>query len=382
MGAWDDLCPAIAAFGLPSATLPLPEDPVHDAVWSRLLSRAKQERVTGLLALAVAEGAMPATEEQAEAVAGAHRAAMTAAVALERTLVRTADRMGAVGIDVRVLKGPGVAHLDYPDPSLRSFGDIDLLVRSAHFDAAVRLLVGAGHRRRYPEPRPGFDRRFGKGSCLVTPDGHQVDLHRTLALGPFGLALHVDDLWETSSCFRLAGRDLHALGLEERFLHACFHSALGNTVPRLTALRDVAQILLCRPLDVERVLALGGAWRAEAVVARGVATACGVLGLEPAHALADWAARYRPTARERRAVAVYTDPAQTYAAKSFAAVRAVSGVRGKLSFVFALAFPRRRYIDEQREGRARRWRRGALQVVRSRRRRHPRRGASGFAKKS
>ena len=38
--------------------------------------------------------------------------------------------------------------------------------------------------RESAEPRPGFDRRFGKGVCLVRPDGVQVDLHRTLAAGP------------------------------------------------------------------------------------------------------------------------------------------------------------------------------------------------------
>lgn len=368
MGAGPALCPAVAGYGLPGTGLELPQVVVDDGVWAGLISRARHERVTGTLALAIADGALPVTDDQAGEAAVAHRSSMGVAVALERTLVRTAVRLGEAGIEVRVLKGPGVAHLDYPDPSLRSFGDIDLLVRSSQFDATVDLLVRSGHRRRYPEPRPGFDRRFGKGSCLVSPDGHEVDLHRTLALGPFGLSLRLDDLWQRSSTFSLAGQDLLALAPEERFLHACYHAALGNTTPRLTALRDVAQMLLCRPLDDQRVLDLSRAWGAEAVVARAVRLAWDLFRLEDRGTVAGWAVGYQPARRERRALAVYVDPGQTYAAKSFAAVRAIPGVRAKSSFVFALAFPRRRYLSAHEERVIRRWRRGAAQVLRSHRR--------------
>ena len=36
--------------------------------------------------------------------------------------------LGAAGIDVRALKGPAVGRLEYPDPSWRAYGDVDLLV--------------------------------------------------------------------------------------------------------------------------------------------------------------------------------------------------------------------------------------------------------------
>ena len=113
-------------------------------------------------------------------------------------MLRTVQRLDSVGIPVRVLKGTASSHLDYPDPALRTYGDVDLLVPGDHYEQAVRLLVSDGAHRRYPEPRTGFDRRFGKGCSLRTPDGLEVDLHRTFTMGPYGESLALE------SCGRAA----------------------------------------------------------------------------------------------------------------------------------------------------------------------------------
>jgi hypothetical protein len=331
------------------------------------MALARHERITGLLVSAVLDGALPATVEQTEEAHLAHRASMVTALALEATLVRTAALFDEAGIDYRVLKGTGVAHLDYPDPALRSFGDVDLLVRSSQYDHAVETLVAVGHQRKFPEPRPGFDRRFGKGSCLVNPNGHEIDLHRTLAMGPYGVRLDLDDLWRRSSTFELAGHLFHALGPEERFLHACFHAVLGDNPPRLAPLRDVAQMHLARPLDVDLTRRLSSSWAADAVIARAVLMAADVLGLETDGPLTPWAAGFSTDRRDRQFLAVYSGAAQSYAAKSFAAVRAIPGLRDKAAFMFTLALPSRSYLGERHQRPVQRWLRGLIDVWRARR---------------
>jgi hypothetical protein len=291
---------------------------------------------------------------------------MVTALALEATLVRTVALLEDATIEHRVLKGTGVAHLDYPDPALRSFGDVDLLIRSSQFTAAVGALVAVGHQRRYPEPRPGFDRRFSKGSCLVSPEGHEIDLHRTLAMGPYGLAVDLDDLWRRSATFELAGREFSALGPEERFLHACFHAVLGDNPPRLASVRDVAQMLLGPPLDVDLTRRLSSSWGADAVVARAVDMATDLLGVQMDGPLVRWTTSVSPDRQDRRHLALYTDATANYAAKSFAAVRAIPRLRDKAAFLLALALPRRRYLAQRGEQPLRRWRRGLTQVWRSR----------------
>jgi putative nucleotidyltransferase-like protein len=367
MGPWPALGRAVAAHGLEGATRTLPDVPAEPPVWAHLMETVRHERITGLLMSAILDGALPATAEQTEEAVLAHRASMVTALALEASLVTTAALLDEASIDYRVLKGTGVAHLDYPDPALRSFGDIDLLVRSSQFDDAVEALVAVGHRRKFPEPRPGFDRRFGKGSCLVSPGGHEIDLHRTLAMGPYGMQIDLDDLWRRASTFDVAGRPFRALGPEERFLHACFHATLGDKTSRLASLRDVAQMQRSRPLDLHLTHHLSSSWGADAVVARAVRTAGDVLGLEADGPLARWAIGYSPGRRDRRSLAVYTGATTTYAAKSFAAVRAIPRLRDKAAFVFTLVLPDRRFLEQRHESPTRRLRRGLLQVLRARR---------------
>jgi len=364
-GPWSTLAPAVAAHGLAEAKLAMPELPLDPPIWAHLMTVARHERITGLLVRAILDGVLPTTAQQTEQAELAHRASMVTALALEATLVRTAALLETAGVDHRVLKGTGVAHLDYPDPALRSFGDVDLLVRSSQFDDAVEVLVAAGHQRKFPEPRPGFDRRFGKGSCLVSPSGHEIDLHRTLAMGPFGLRIPLDDLWRRLSPFEVGGHQFCALGPEDRFLHACVHAALGDNPPRLASLRDVAQMHLARPLDVDFTRRLSSSWGADAVVARAVRMAGDVLGLEAVGPLARWAMTFSPDRRDRRSLATYTGSSPTYAAKSFAAVRAIPGLRDKAAFVFTLVLPDRRYLEKRRERPLERWRRGLAQVLRA-----------------
>jgi hypothetical protein len=366
MEHWPAPGPAVAAHGLTATTLALPDVAVDPPAWASLMAVARHERITGLLVGAIFDGALPTTAEQTEEAELAHRASMVTALALEATLVRTGSLLEAAGIDYRVLKGTGVAHLDYPDPALRSFGDVDLLVRSSQFDDAVAALVASGHQRKFPEPRPGFDRRFSKGSCLVSPSGHEIDLHRTLAMGPYGLRIDLDDLWRRASTFELAGRHFRALGPEDRFVHACVHAALGDNPPRLASLRDVAQMHLARPLDLDVTRRLASSWGVDAVIARAVRMAGDVLGLEADGPLARWATAFSPGRRDRRSLAVYTGSSPTYAAKSFAAVRAIPGLRDKAAFVFTLVVPDPRYLEQRHERPLERWRRGLTQVLRAR----------------
>ena len=51
----------------------------------------------------------------------------------------------------------------YPDPLLRPFTDLDLLVPGPRLEEFVVALAGYGYERGRPEPVPGFDARVGQG---------------------------------------------------------------------------------------------------------------------------------------------------------------------------------------------------------------------------
>lgn len=354
----------VAAFGLPGSELAFPQDVISDAAWTMLLADGRRERLIGFLAAAAQDGALPLRESQFAAAVDAHEQAMWLSLTLERKLLEAVDVLAGMNVDVRVLKGSAVAHLDYAQAGLRPFGDVDLLVRSDQFDAAVTALSAAGYRRRHPEPRPGFDRSFSKGTSFVAPDGHELDLHRTFVMGPYGLSIDLDDLWLDGATFHVAGRSLSALSSEARIMHAAYHAVLGDWPPRLLAQRDLAEMVLFGDFDEVALRAMSHRWRGDAVLARAVHMTWETLQLADVTALSTWASRYEPEARDRRALAVYNNSHNNYAAKSLAAVHAIPRLRDRAAYLGALLFPQSTYLEGRHNGLAHRLRHG-VRAVRS-----------------
>ena len=210
-----------------------------DDEWHQLLAVVRAERLEPQLAGAVTKATTTATPSQIDQAQSLHGRAMATTLLLDRKLLEIAALFDGAGVDFLALKGAAVAHLDRPDPSWRAYGDVDLLVPAPHIDTAERLLADAGGRRSYRSPRPDFDRRFGKGSSFRMADGLEVDLHRTLALGPFGLTIEPRSLFAGRESFALGGRGVLALDRPRRFLHACYHAVLGRARPRLVPLLDL-----------------------------------------------------------------------------------------------------------------------------------------------
>jgi hypothetical protein len=349
----------IAAHGLPGSgpalLAPPPSEPLRADDWEDLREHIRAQRLTGLFARAVADGTFPATAEQAAEAAADQAGAMAVTLLLERDMLRAVRILLDAGVDYRVLKGSSIAHLDYPDPALRTFADTDLLVRSEEFDAAARALTDAGYQRLYPQPRPGFDRRFTKGTTFTNLDGREIDLHRTFVLGPFGLTVNLADLWGDRDRFVLGGMELLALPQEERFLGVCYHAALGDLPPRLVPLRDIAQAHLGGRVDVDRVLELAERWRAQSVLARAVLLAWDSLGLDVSTPLTVFARNHVAPRREQRALAAYLGRRRGSATLLVASLRVIPGPRAKAAYLAALAWPDQSYLTGRHRGRGSRW---------------------------
>ena len=308
---------AVAGYGLPGARRSFPTEPLGDEAWSALLDAAADHRVTGLLKVATADGAMPATEAQRRAAHAAHRHAQLWVLGLEHALAGVLDVLEGAGVETRVLKGSAFARLDYADPAVRSYVDLDLLVRSADVDRAVALLSDAGYRRTLAEPRPGFDRRFDKGVTFVAPTGFELDLHRTFVLGPWGALVDPDRLWDDGEQFAVGGRRVRALGRSRRFLHACYHAAIGNWPLRLASLRDVAEQLRAGQ-DEREILDIASAWGVRVLVAAAIVDSRRLLGTPGDDELTAWAHRYRQERRDVAWLALHTRAEKTFAAQAVA----------------------------------------------------------------
>lgn len=357
-----DVAAAVGAYGLAGTMWDLPTKPLADDDWRAVLDTVSTQRYPGFLVSAIAEGAMAATTHQREQAEDLIDTSMVLALRLEQRLLGASSALQRAGVDHRVLKGSAYAALVYPDPALRSFGDVDLLVAGADFGTAVEVLATLGYHRLWPEIRPGYDARFSKGATLCDDTGIEMDLHRTFALGPFGLTVDLAAVFADWVQFRLGGVPLLALGPDMMFMHACYHAALGNSPPRTLALRDVAQLLLACDVDEARVLEVAAAWQAEAVVAAAVQMAWDTFRLADVTRLSAWAASYRPNPREAKMLATYTGEHGSHTAKSLASLRVIPGLRAKAAFLRASLFPTRDFVDSRSASRAAWVRRGLRQA--------------------
>lgn len=287
----------IAASGLPTELDP-PTGPLTPEAWHRVETAAARHRLDGLLVAAVASGQLPTDGDQRRRAAQIEIDLTRARMGLEH---RTADQVEwfeAHGIEVRLLKGSALGHLDYPDPQLRPTSDIDLLVRAAQLDEAVAVLEERGAVRTDPDPVPGYAAVTGKGATLAVAGGLEIDLHRLLVWGPLGVRTPTDELWATGRTFVLDGRSVSTLGLEETLLHACYHLVVSGW-RRAVSLRDLAQLMGAPHLDAERAMGLARRWGAEAVLAAAVAVAIDQLGLPGQGSLVEWARGYRASRRDQ-----------------------------------------------------------------------------------
>jgi hypothetical protein len=254
-----------------------------------VLARARFDHLTGFLAIAVLAGVVTVDDDGLRSALWQQwHGELLTCVRIEALAVRTAELLDTAGISWRLTKGAALAHLDYPDPAVRTFGDVDLIVHPSDWSAAVGLLSASGYRRETAALPGGYDARYGKGATVTTADGLEVDLHRRFAIGRFGVTARMEALFTSSGDVELAGRTMPVLDPAGRLLHACFHAALGG-FRGLRAFRDVAQLVLVTGADWPATFSVARSWRAEAVVASAIRESWDRLELDiehPAHARA------------------------------------------------------------------------------------------------
>ncbi|MHB1138379.1 MAG: nucleotidyltransferase family protein [Microthrixaceae bacterium] len=150
--------------------------------------------------------------------------------------LRVADELGVepvvVGSLVQALDGPLPEHFTDVDR-------VDLLVRKEHLDAFTEELESRGWqleaRTLHVTAQVGSERR------LPHPDrpGVHVELHRTLAAGPFGELVDPEEFHRDAVPFRLGDRWALALRPEHRFVHACLQADRVDGDEGTAQLRDV-----------------------------------------------------------------------------------------------------------------------------------------------
>ncbi|HEU4366670.1 MAG TPA: nucleotidyltransferase family protein [Methylomirabilota bacterium] len=210
--------------------------------WSRLVADAERHGLAALLhghLCAPGVAGVPAAIRESLARSAWTCVAWNLRLRHELGRLLTAFDRGRVA--VMPLKGPVLADQLYPDPMLRSTGDLDLLVRSADRRAAEKILQGLGCRR-LPAREQGTDYH----TVFVSDDGDAagevlVELHHELGerhvSGP-----DVRAIWDRASPSAWAGLPIWSMALPDLLVYLCFHAAKDG-LASLRALLDITLLI-------------------------------------------------------------------------------------------------------------------------------------------
>lgn len=312
--------------------------PTHDD-WGSWLFLAQWERVVPLLYRLVDTTPTDLDDDQRTDARQRLGVAMCRCVQLEHHLLAVTETLRSAGIRSVVLKGGATAHLDYPDPSLREFSDIDLLIDPVDLSGARGAVEAAGWTQGYSLPS-GHD-RFTHAVTFVR-DGMELDLHQRIAHRALGRLLPTEELMAEAVPFRVAGTTLLALDPVDRLIHSTVHAvASGRAQQRLSTLADILIVTERHPDLAPEVLERAERRGVRSLVERGICDAYDVARLPISD---DWRrAMARPTKRRDRLVdRAYLDVRRRPVLEELAHLRHLGGVRDPLRYVAGF------FVDESR----------------------------------
>jgi hypothetical protein len=216
---------------------------LRSADWARLLVLAEEHGVAGHLAACLRgleENLVP--PEVRQTLVDRQRAQIFFTLRLTADLFRILDCFNSEGIGALVVKGPVLAVQAYGDPAMRSYGDLDLLVRQRDIRRATELLSAAGFAAAVP--LSAIDAGKIPGQYLFSkPDSKLiVELHNDLTLRYFPRRLPLEDFFARQIRVRLDAREAPALSVEDELVLICIHGA-KHFWERLMWIADVAALV-------------------------------------------------------------------------------------------------------------------------------------------
>ncbi len=148
------------------------------------------------------------------------------------------------GISAVVLRGPSLFGDVYPSLGMRTFGDVDLLVRKRDFPRAVRTLEERGFMPWYPY------------ICTLERDGLVVDLHTSIMTHSreeqVGLSVRVDveSLFERALRREIGGVEIPGLHPADGLLAMALHLQM-HSFNRLIAFLDISRTIEVYREDID-----------------------------------------------------------------------------------------------------------------------------------
>ena len=216
--------------------------------WAALVELARRHGVSPLLFWRLENEGADLTKERAVPAAVRERlqtdfysAAARGAVA-EYQSAKVLRALTAAEVTTMVVKGAAVGSF-YPNPALRFYSDLDLMVPWTQLDEAERVLRGLGYW--YSEAKDWWLDHFYHLPLMINDDGLlAVELHWRLDADEAFGRLPVDELWDRSVPWSLQGQPVLRLEAVDTVLHLCRHAVVQHRAQLgLRPVCDLAQVV-------------------------------------------------------------------------------------------------------------------------------------------
>jgi hypothetical protein len=211
--------------------------------WDVLLDLADDHSVQALVARRLDEIAFAGVPSAArEKLQIRMRAQHLFTLSMTAELSRILQLFSASRIDAILVKGPLISLLAYGDPAVRSYVDLDLLLRHRDIQTATQRMLELGFQSDVPQSAI----QVGKipGEYLFRRPGTRriVELHTEHTFRYYPKPMRIDELFTRGRKILLDGREVPALSLEDELVLNCIHGA-KHFWERLMWVSDVAAII-------------------------------------------------------------------------------------------------------------------------------------------
>ncbi len=140
---------------------------------------------------------------------------------LTHALLSIWDALAQKGVEAVPYKGPVLAATAYGDVSLRSFKDLDVIVRPGDFGRAATVLEALGYTPTNDDPSRHFHQSF-----VHVQTGVRLELHHdVLRRSVFWTPLTVAKLWPRLTEVSLLGKPVNSFSPEDTLLLLCLHGS-------------------------------------------------------------------------------------------------------------------------------------------------------------
>ncbi|MHB1582469.1 MAG: nucleotidyltransferase family protein [Acidimicrobiales bacterium] len=164
------------------------------------------------------------------------------AMAAEAVAGAALRRLIDLGIPVLVIKGPAVARF-HPEPGLRPYQDVDVVVPPRSFGAALAGLRELGYERTSAsvQPWPWFDRVCLEGLNVRRAGESSIDVHHRISPWAFTRKLTADALFARSEPGEVARVPVQLASADDALAIAALHvvNDLWKGDPSIQSWRDI-----------------------------------------------------------------------------------------------------------------------------------------------